>query len=285
MAEALNSGNMSPQLQRIAMLARQSPEMRFTSLNHALDLDLLREAFRRTRKDGATGVDGRTAAEYAERLDDVLGQAKPALKILFPDWVQEERESAAITCRSVVTHWRSQCESATVDEGTVTRFLDWVESVGLTSLYWTLRASREVGLGLGALSSAAIASWLVSLAATWEHVLTVALHERGLEASGTLLTKLKRAWTGSPSVSEAIHAHSAKTRTGERSFELQLEAIRDLRERAPPEVVPSLTAVLVRNHGAHVGLHARDTEELRELEWEVLAALILSWNSLYPCPA
>lgn len=72
MAEASNSGTMSPQLQRIAMLAQQSPEMGFTSLNHALDLDLLREAFKQTRKDGATGVDGRTAAEYAERLDDNL---------------------------------------------------------------------------------------------------------------------------------------------------------------------------------------------------------------------
>jgi group II intron reverse transcriptase/maturase len=51
------------------MLAKQSPQMAFTSLNHYLDLDWLREAFRRTRKDGAVGVDGQTWADYAEHLE------------------------------------------------------------------------------------------------------------------------------------------------------------------------------------------------------------------------
>jgi group II intron reverse transcriptase/maturase len=35
-------------------------------------MDLLREAFRRTRKDGATGVDGQTAAAYAANLEENL---------------------------------------------------------------------------------------------------------------------------------------------------------------------------------------------------------------------
>ncbi len=61
-------------------MARQAPELSFTSLNHHLDLDWLREAYRRTRKDGAVGVDGQTAAEYAEHLEenlqDLLDRAK-----------------------------------------------------------------------------------------------------------------------------------------------------------------------------------------------------------------
>jgi group II intron reverse transcriptase/maturase len=63
---------MSPQLRRIAELARDAPGMSFTSLNHVLTVDLLREAYRQTRKDGATGVDGQTASEYAERLEENL---------------------------------------------------------------------------------------------------------------------------------------------------------------------------------------------------------------------
>jgi RNA-directed DNA polymerase len=58
--------------QRIAELARQSPQMGFTSLNHHLDLRWLNEAFQRTRRDGATGVDGQTAAEFSEQLRDNL---------------------------------------------------------------------------------------------------------------------------------------------------------------------------------------------------------------------
>jgi group II intron reverse transcriptase/maturase len=54
------------------MLAKQSPPMAFISLNHYLDLDWLREAFHRTRKDGAVGVDGQTWAAYAENLEGNL---------------------------------------------------------------------------------------------------------------------------------------------------------------------------------------------------------------------
>jgi group II intron reverse transcriptase/maturase len=42
--------------------------MAFTTLAHHIDRRWLDEAFRRTRRDGATGVDGQTAADYAANL-------------------------------------------------------------------------------------------------------------------------------------------------------------------------------------------------------------------------
>ena len=41
MPETPNSESVSTRQQRIAMLAKQSPQMAFTSLNHYLDLDWL----------------------------------------------------------------------------------------------------------------------------------------------------------------------------------------------------------------------------------------------------
>ena len=64
-----NSDTVSTKQQRIAELAKQSPQMGFTSLAYLMDLDWLREAFRRTRKDGAVGVDGQTAAAYEQDLE------------------------------------------------------------------------------------------------------------------------------------------------------------------------------------------------------------------------
>jgi RNA-directed DNA polymerase len=55
--------------QRIAELAKRSPQMGFTSLAYLMDIDWLCEAFHRTRKDGAPGVDGQTWAEYAKNLE------------------------------------------------------------------------------------------------------------------------------------------------------------------------------------------------------------------------
>jgi group II intron reverse transcriptase/maturase len=46
--------------------------MAFTSLNHYLDEEWMRYAYERTRKDGATGVDGQTAQDYAENLEQNL---------------------------------------------------------------------------------------------------------------------------------------------------------------------------------------------------------------------
>lgn len=57
---------------RIAALAQQMPGTALTSLSHHMDLEWLREAHRRTRKDGAVGVDGQTAEAYAERLEENL---------------------------------------------------------------------------------------------------------------------------------------------------------------------------------------------------------------------
>jgi group II intron reverse transcriptase/maturase len=46
--------------------------MVLTTLAHHIDIDFLREAYKRTRKDGATGVDGQTAEAYAACLKSNL---------------------------------------------------------------------------------------------------------------------------------------------------------------------------------------------------------------------
>src|SRR6266404_4858714 len=72
MAGALKPDPVFTKQQRIAELAKQAPQMGFTSLNHHLDVAWLYEAFLRTRRDGAPGVDGQTAADYEANLRDNL---------------------------------------------------------------------------------------------------------------------------------------------------------------------------------------------------------------------
>lgn len=55
--------------QRSAQQAVQSPAMGFTTLAHRMDVDVLREAYRRSRKAAVPGVDGVTAAASAEHLE------------------------------------------------------------------------------------------------------------------------------------------------------------------------------------------------------------------------
>lgn len=67
-----NLNHVSTQQRRLAELAKRSPELAFTSLAHLIDIEWLREAYRRTRKDGAAGIDGQTAQAYAAQLETNL---------------------------------------------------------------------------------------------------------------------------------------------------------------------------------------------------------------------
>jgi RNA-directed DNA polymerase len=72
MAETSSSKTVSTKLERIAKLAKQMPGVPLSTLAHHIDIDWLREAYRRTRKDAAVGVDGQTAAEYEANLEQNL---------------------------------------------------------------------------------------------------------------------------------------------------------------------------------------------------------------------
>jgi retron-type reverse transcriptase len=66
--------SISTKLQQVASVSKEHPQMVWTTLAHRIDVDFLREAFRRVRKDGAPGVDGVGAVEYAVSLDAKLEQ-------------------------------------------------------------------------------------------------------------------------------------------------------------------------------------------------------------------
>jgi len=72
MNETSGSTSISTKQERIAVLARECPGMALTTLAHHIDIAWLREAYRLTRKDGATGVDRQSAAEYAKNLEGNL---------------------------------------------------------------------------------------------------------------------------------------------------------------------------------------------------------------------
>jgi RNA-directed DNA polymerase len=72
MAGTPSSETISTKRERIATLAREAPKLAFTSLSHHIDIEWLREAYRLTRKNGAPGVDGQTASDYAANLEENL---------------------------------------------------------------------------------------------------------------------------------------------------------------------------------------------------------------------
>ncbi len=72
--EGDTAGTQSPQTistqqLELAKRAARYPHEALLTLAHYINLDWLREAYRRTRKDGAAGVDGTVAADYEQDLE------------------------------------------------------------------------------------------------------------------------------------------------------------------------------------------------------------------------
>jgi RNA-directed DNA polymerase len=70
--ETPTSESVSTKLNRIAEMAGKMSGVPLRTLAHHIDMDLMREAYARTRKDGVPGVDGVTAGEYERELDKNL---------------------------------------------------------------------------------------------------------------------------------------------------------------------------------------------------------------------
>lgn len=88
MAGAQKPVYVSALQERIAKIAREQPELGFTSLAHLIDIYWLYEAYHRTRKDGAAGVDGQTGKDYeANRqanLQSLIDRAKSGTYVAPP---------------------------------------------------------------------------------------------------------------------------------------------------------------------------------------------------------
>ena len=80
MGDTARSPTLATQLQRIAEQAKCYPARVFRTLAPLRDVDCLREAYRRTRQDSAPGLEGVTAEQYAEHLEEKLRDVHERLR-------------------------------------------------------------------------------------------------------------------------------------------------------------------------------------------------------------
>jgi RNA-directed DNA polymerase len=152
---------ISTKLQRIAELARMMPDKGLLSLAHHIDIVFLHEAFRRTRKDGATGVDGRTAAEYEVNLDENLGKlldrfksgtyrAPPVRRVHIPKGEGKTRPIGIPTIEDKIL------------QRAVTMVLEAVYEESFKDFSWGFRPGRRAHDAL-----AGLRNWLMSVEGAW----------------------------------------------------------------------------------------------------------------------
>jgi len=80
MRDTQRSAIISTQLRQIAEQAIEYPDRVFSTLIHRMDVDFLREAYHRLRKDSAAGLSGITVKDYGKELDTNLTELHKRLK-------------------------------------------------------------------------------------------------------------------------------------------------------------------------------------------------------------
>jgi RNA-directed DNA polymerase len=78
--KTLSLPTVSTKLRRIAEQAANNPTMKFATLAHLIDVELLWEAYWRTRQDAAAGIDGMTAETYEVNLEANLANLHERLR-------------------------------------------------------------------------------------------------------------------------------------------------------------------------------------------------------------
>ena len=80
MERTLGLTNLCTKRQRIAELARSKRGVALSTLHHVIDVEWMKEAYRLTRKDGAPGIDGVMAEDYAQNLEANLSDLLERIK-------------------------------------------------------------------------------------------------------------------------------------------------------------------------------------------------------------
>lgn len=80
MSDAKTSQTMSTKLLKVAERAKRDPKARLLALAHLIDMEMLKAAYDRVRKDAAVGLDGVTKGQYGEHLEENLVELHRRMK-------------------------------------------------------------------------------------------------------------------------------------------------------------------------------------------------------------
>ena len=74
---------MTTKLERISELSKQHPEMKFNSIGHLINIEMLKECHYKMDGRKAVGIDGISKEEYNSNLDNNLKQLVEKLRIIL----------------------------------------------------------------------------------------------------------------------------------------------------------------------------------------------------------
>lgn len=230
----------------------------------------------------ATGIDPR---EVVQRVGRRTEHFEPTLEVIFPDWTEEQRH---LTVRSL-KRWADESLASLpspfpFSDAELDDFCEWLEDRGLYQYYWHFRRLVDLQYSDDPVYHAASSAEVVGFATLCEMIANEVLRDQGREPRGdTLSRKLKKIFNtnGPIDLGTMFDRYYRLTNTNRQSLPRRLAQI--ARINAGGAHSPVLRALLslwvIRNEGAHLGLHQFDPARIVEMIRILSLASMMLWKA------
>nr|HEX4316267.1 hypothetical protein [Kofleriaceae bacterium] len=231
---------------------------------------------------------GYSAKAIVAQVGVVGGWRRPALDVIFPNWVREQRGVVEASLSLwIVPHLAQLPPGFAFSRSDVPIFCDWLEANGFLQFYWHFRRLTEVSAFDDDIGRSAMAAEIIGLSSLIEHIVTTALRARRPPANvqtlrGVLVPKLL-SLLRPQNADLAIELEKCKQlrTTTERTLRQQLQRVSRMRSIGPntPALQVLLRFVLIRNTATHAGLSGFGRDELQTLVESLLIAALAVWKA------
>lgn len=224
-----------------------------------------------------------THDEIVERVGRAGGYFKPILKVIFPDWLDEQRDLAERSLRGwILPSMASLPPPFTASDTDIVSFCDWLEEKGLLQLYWHFKRLADLGMGDGPIARSATAAEVVGYANTVELMANAIIENRGTPPRGrTLPVKVREIVSpAAPSLIPLLIQFKDLTRTETSTLRRRLAQIDRIRQGGShdPVLRVLLKLIVIRNEGSHLGLSGFDRPAIYSLLESLVQASLLLWK-------
>lgn len=220
--------------------------------------------------------------KIAQRLGSRAGYSKP-LDIIFPDWIEEQRELVIRTIKEWLKRRLSDLPvSLSVSDINLKEFCDWLEQNKLFQYYWCFYRFAEFSSKYEDVGEVGVALELVTFAHIIEMIANQILKDNGknIRKNNTLSKKLKLIFSNKKaydltSLFDRYHYLSGtKKRLRNRLKKISALSGGDCNEKIFKII---LKCWAVRNEGIHLGLAEFDRIEIFEILEDLVLGSILIW--------
>lgn len=221
-----------------------------------------------------------------ERIVEEVGRAggyfKPILNVIFPSWLDEQRDLAERSLKSWIlpsmAGWPAPYALAEKD---ISDFCDWLEQEGLYQLYWHFKRLLDLGRSDTPIVRTAVAAEAVSYANTIELLVNAIMENRGHSPRGSTLAPKARdvLRPNAPFLEELLAKFLHLTRTKNSTLNRRLAQIDRITQGGTnaPVVRVLLKLIVIRNEGTHLGLGGLDRQAIYGLLEALVQASLILW--------